>query len=104
MRLNSYNYASKKTSTTISISLSQLVGAAIMNNTFVLGIFSLMVYRQSLVWDFVAETIALVAVQFALAYFITKSKSNTLRDGFLILALYPACLFLVAFLELCGVP
>ena len=97
-------YASKKTSTTISISLSQLVGASVMNNTFVMGIFCIMVYRQSLVWDFVAETIALVAVQCAMFYMITRSKTNTLRDGFLILALYPACLLLVAFLELCGVP
>jgi Ca2+/Na+ antiporter len=33
----SYNYAQKKTSSTISISLATLEGAAVMNNTFVLG-------------------------------------------------------------------
>ena len=32
-----YNYAQKKTRTSISISLATLLGAAIMNNTFVLG-------------------------------------------------------------------
>lgn len=32
-----YNYAQKKTRATISISLATLLGAAIMNNTFVLG-------------------------------------------------------------------
>ncbi len=32
-----YNYAQKKTKATISISLATLLGAAIMNNTFVLG-------------------------------------------------------------------
>ncbi len=34
-----YNYAQKKTRTSISISLATLLGAAIMNNTFVLGKF-----------------------------------------------------------------
>lgn len=32
-----YNYAQKKTKASISISLATLLGAAIMNNTFVLG-------------------------------------------------------------------
>lgn len=32
-----YNYAKKKTPTSISISLATLEGAAVMNNTFVLG-------------------------------------------------------------------
>ena len=33
----SYNYSIKKTPASITISLSTLLGAAIMNNTFVLG-------------------------------------------------------------------
>ncbi len=32
-----YNYSQKKTVTSMSISLSTLQGAAVMNNTFVLG-------------------------------------------------------------------
>lgn len=34
-----YNYARKKTSSSISISMATLLGAAVMNNTFVLGEF-----------------------------------------------------------------
>jgi hypothetical protein len=34
-----YNYAQKKTRASISISLATLLGAAIMNNTFVLGMY-----------------------------------------------------------------
>ena len=54
-------------------------------------------------FDFLAEILAVVFVQLALAYFALK-KTNTLRDGFCILALYPASLFIVAFLEALGVP
>jgi Ca2+/Na+ antiporter len=39
-----YNYAQKKTATSISIALTTLEGAAVMNNTFVLGKSSLFIY------------------------------------------------------------
>ncbi len=38
-----YNYAKKKTASSISISLATLEGAAVMNNTFVLGEFGVVV-------------------------------------------------------------
>ena len=40
----SYSYACKKTATTMTVSLSALEGAAIMNNSFVLSIFTLLMY------------------------------------------------------------
>jgi hypothetical protein len=44
----SYNYASKKSSKTITIALSTLTGAGCMNNTFCLAIFMLIIYIQKL--------------------------------------------------------
>ena len=99
----SYAFAAKKTSGSIAVSISQLQGAAVLNNTFVLGIFCFVVWRQGLMFDFLAEILSVVFVQFALCFFALK-PTNTLRDGFLILALYPASLFIVAFLEALGVP
>ena len=58
-----YNYAVKKTSKTISISLTTLEGAACMNNTFGLGIFMILIYLQGLAWEYLAETLAILLAQ-----------------------------------------
>lgn len=44
--LAAYQFALKKTSKSVTVSLSQLEGAAIMNNTFCLGIFLFLIYLQ----------------------------------------------------------
>merc|ERR1719487_1370184 len=62
-----YSYALKKTSKTITISMSTLLGAAIMNNTYCLSIFFGLIYFQGLAWRFTAETIAIVGVQVFMA-------------------------------------
>mmetsp|Transcript_35920 Transcript_35920/g.61852 ORF Transcript_35920/g.61852 Transcript_35920/m.61852 type:complete len:575 (-) Transcript_35920:547-2271(-) len=96
-----YNYAQKKTRTSISISLATLLGAAIMNNTFVLGIFMLLVCTQNLSWEFFAETLAILIVQFIIGMFAFK-RVHTLIDGFMILSLYPLSLMLVYVLQAYG--
>lgn len=95
-----YNYALKKTSKTISISISALLGAACMNNTFCLGIFAaLIAFKPSgLVWEFSAETFSILFVEFAIGYIALK-KTQRLVDGLIVLLLYPASIFLVFFLE-----
>ena len=44
--LAAYNFALKKTKKSITVSLSQLEGAAIMNNTFCLFVFLFMIFLQ----------------------------------------------------------
>merc|ERR1719492_681042 len=61
--LSAYTYASKKSQKTITTALSSLVGAACMNNTFCLAIFLALVYFKDLAWQFTAETIAIVVIQ-----------------------------------------
>jgi Ca2+/Na+ antiporter len=97
-----YKYSLKKTTTSIAISLSTLQGAACMNNTFGLGIFMVLIYTQSLAWQYLAETLAIVFVQICLFLFVVTKTSHTLLDGFLILALYPLSLLFVALLESMG--
>ena len=58
-----FNYAKKKTSKSITISLSTLLGAACLNNTFSLGIFLFIIYWKSIVLDYFAEFTAIVFVQ-----------------------------------------
>lgn len=94
-----YNYAQKRTGKSITTSLSTLVGAAIMNNTFCLAIFLGLVYFKGLAWEFSAETICIVFVQLAMAASILTRRVHRLLDGFVVLSFYPISLFIVYFLE-----
>lgn len=95
-----YNYALKKTSKTISISISALLGAACMNNTFCLGIFAALIAFKptGLVWEFSAETFSILFVEFVIGY-IAMKKTQRLVDGLIVLMLYPTSILLVMFLE-----
>lgn len=93
-----YSYASKKTRKTVTISFSTLLGAAIMNNTFVLAIFMLLLTMKNLAWQFTAETIAILVVELAMGL-MSQKKVMTLRDGYIVLSLFPLSIFLVMFLE-----
>lgn len=97
----SYNYALKKTPKSIAISLSALLGAAIMNNTFCLAIFMLLIYTQDLAWNFFAETASILFVQVCMFFMSWKSK-HSVYDGIMILALYPISLLLVVLIESYG--
>jgi len=94
----SYNYAQKKTRKTITISLSTLIGAAVMNNTFCLGVFLALVHFKSLLWTFTAETTSILLVQIAMGV-ISQRRIHELWTAFLVLSLYPLSLFLVYVLE-----
>merc|ERR1711865_224700 len=77
----SMNYASKKTKSTSTTSLSTLLGAANMNNTFCLAIFyALIVCRTGLKWTFSAETIVIVGVQ-VIMFFFCVPKHHEAVDG-----------------------
>merc|ERR1712232_406726 len=61
-----FTLAKKRTVKNQTAALSTLEGAAIMNNTFVLGIFYVLVYVKNLAWEFAAETFAIVIIQVAI--------------------------------------
>jgi Ca2+/Na+ antiporter len=93
-----YQYATKKTRKTVTISFSTLLGAAILNNTFVLAIFMALIYLKGLAWNFTAETISILFVELVMLHFSQK-RVQTLRDGYIILALFPLSLVIVMVLE-----
>jgi len=99
--LASYNYALKKTSNSIMISLSALQGAACMNNTFCLGVFMALIFFKGLAWEFSAETLSILFVQIVMAVYSFKDK-HLFIDAILILTLYPISIVLVAGLEAIG--
>lgn len=97
--LSAYTFAVKKTPKSITTSLSTLIGAACMNNTFVLAIFLALIYKQGLAWQFTAETLAMVLIQWVIGLLAIKCKTQTFTTGVLILLCYPGCLALVWILE-----
>ncbi|KNC49757.1 Ca2:Cation Antiporter family [Thecamonas trahens ATCC 50062] len=96
-----FNYAAKKTKKTITISLSTLLGAACMNNSFCLAIFLAIVWARSLKWIYSAETISIVGVQLIMAFFAFK-KTHTLLSGIVVLTLYPLSIIAVWGIERAG--
>merc|ERR1712086_308849 len=97
--LSAYQYAKRKTKKAITTSLSTLVGAACMNNTFVLAIFFALIYVKGLAWEFTAETIAIMVVQWLIGALAIMKDTHTVVTGCVVLSCYPLCLALVAGLE-----
>ena len=96
-----YNYAQKKTTKTISISIATLLGAACMNNTFCLGIFmGLMAFKGDLAWEFSAETISILLVEFTMGY-IAMKRTLTLGSALFVFSLFPLSILAVYVLENC---
>lgn len=94
-----YNLAKKRTVKSMTTTLSLLVGAAIMNNTFCLGIFLGLIYFQQLAWEFTAETICIVLVEIVVGILVYTRDHQRLLDAFLVLGLYPCSIALVWLLE-----
>jgi Ca2+/Na+ antiporter len=94
-------YAAKKTRKTITVSLTALEGAASMNNTFCLSIFMGLIFVRGLAWQYSAETIAIVVVEFLMAVVAQKDVLTTFHAA-LILSIFPLSIALVATLEAFG--
>lgn len=93
-----YQYAKKKTRKSVTISFSTLLGAAILNNTFVLAIFMALIYIKGIAWSFTAETMCILFVEVVMLFYSQK-KVMTLRDGYVIFSLFPLSLLVVVVLE-----
>merc|ERR1712146_34611 len=89
--LSAYAYAAKKTKSSITTSLSTLVGAACMNNTFCLAIFFALIYFKKLAWQFTAETVAIMVIQWLIGLVAIVKSVQSFAIGFVVLACYPAC-------------
>jgi len=97
----SLNYAAKKTRKSITVSLAALEGAACMNNTFCLAIFMALIYFKQLAWKFSAETLAILVVEFCVA-FVAMQATQKVWHGVAALALFPASIVFIATLKAYG--
>jgi len=97
--LSAYTYAKKKSPKAMTTSLSTLIGAACMNNTFCLGIFYCLIYFRGLAWQFTAETTAIIMVQWIIGLLAIVMDTQKYIMGYVVFAMYPFCLFVVWYLE-----
>lgn len=97
--LASYTFALKKTSKSIIVAYEQLLGAAIMNNTYCLSIFLLLIYAENLYWNYTAEVLAIIFAELIVFGIVTSLQVHTLFTAIFILAIYPATLVIVYCLE-----
>jgi Ca2+/Na+ antiporter len=95
-------YAAKKTSATITVSFAELTGAGAMNNTFCLSTFMGLIYVRGLAWEYTAETIAIVLVEFIMAYMVQRKTMTTLH-GVFVLLIFPLSIAFIVILESFGI-
>eukprot|EP01060_Flectonema_neradi_P039985 TRINITY_DN898_c2_g1_i1.p1 TRINITY_DN898_c2_g1~~TRINITY_DN898_c2_g1_i1.p1 ORF type:complete len:601 (+),score=130.61 TRINITY_DN898_c2_g1_i1:88-1890(+) len=99
--LAAYNYALKKTRKTMTISISSLLGAACMNNTFCLAIFLFKIAASDQLWVYTAETLSIVMVEWMVYGFALLPNHKTYY-GVLVLMLFPVSIVAVAVMEAAG--
>ncbi|EGC34495.1 hypothetical protein DICPUDRAFT_153287 [Dictyostelium purpureum] len=97
--ISSLIFASKKKKQNSSLTFSALYGSCSMNSTMCLGIFFALVYFRNLVWEYSAETIAILFVTLSVG--TLGATQNTMKTYMapLVLSLYPLSLLLVYLLE-----
>jgi len=94
----SISYASKKKLECSDVSFGQLIGAAIMNNTFCLAIFLALICFRPLVWTFTAETLSILLIELIMCYYATKT-THTVTDAWCVISLFPISIVFVYILE-----
>mmetsp|Transcript_15373 Transcript_15373/g.23572 ORF Transcript_15373/g.23572 Transcript_15373/m.23572 type:complete len:530 (-) Transcript_15373:186-1775(-) len=94
-------YSRKKTRKTITVALTALEGAAAMNNTFCLSIFMGLIYFRGLIWQYSAETMAILGVQFVLGFWVQKRIMRA-TEAMVIVMVFPLSLVFVAGMESLG--
>ena len=76
---------------------TQFVGAATMNNTFVLSIFLLLVFARSLAWKYTAEVFVILLVQFGIFALVSTDRNGVtpLWKGAVAGLLFPLSIIIV---------
>lgn len=96
-----FAYSQKKTEKSMTISLSSLIGAACMNNTFCLSLFLFLVYAKDLKWEFTAETFCIVAVEIMM-FFVAIRRQHPTWTAIIVAAMFPVSLAIVIIMESAG--
>ena len=83
----------------MTIAYEQLLGAAVMNNTYCLFIFLVLIYAQSLYWNYTAEVISILFAEISIYVVATQMPVHTNKTALAVLSIYPATILMVWLLE-----
>jgi Ca2+/Na+ antiporter len=97
----SFGYSQKKAERAMTISLSSLIGAVCMNNTFCLALFLYLIFLKSLKWEYTAETTCIVVAEVAM-FFVAARRVQPVWTCWVVAALYPAAIGVVVAMEAAG--
>lgn len=97
--ISSFMFAMKKRRRNISLTFSQIYGAATMNGTLVAGVFYALVFFRKLNWTYSAETLSIVVVSFLVG--VPGALRSTFQLWWIVhvILLYPLSLVFVFILE-----
>jgi len=95
----SYTFAQKKTMKSMTVAYEQLLGAAVMNNTYCLFIFLILIATQGLYWNYTAEVIAILLAELCVFVVATQFKVHTMKTALCVLSIYPTTILVVWMLE-----
>eukprot|EP00472_Partenskyella_glossopodia_P003767 CAMPEP_0197522988 /NCGR_PEP_ID=MMETSP1318-20131121/8016_1 /TAXON_ID=552666 /ORGANISM="Partenskyella glossopodia, Strain RCC365" /LENGTH=370 /DNA_ID=CAMNT_0043075531 /DNA_START=259 /DNA_END=1371 /DNA_ORIENTATION=+ len=95
--LCAYKLASKLTNKTLTVALSTLYGAAVMNSTFCMAIFTGLVYFRGLEWNYSSEVIIIVIVMFVVGGLgvTVPHQTFTVTSAWIALVMFPLSLVFV---------
>merc|ERR1711939_379617 len=79
--------------------LRAVLGATVMNNTYCLFIFLILIATQGLCWNYTAEVIAILLAELCVFVVATQFKVHTMKTALAVLAIYPATILVVWMLE-----
>eukprot|EP01138_Halocafeteria_seosinensis_P005145 gb/GECG01005260.1/.p1 GENE.gb/GECG01005260.1/~~gb/GECG01005260.1/.p1 ORF type:complete len:572 (+),score=71.43 gb/GECG01005260.1/:1-1716(+) len=97
--ISSILFARKRTSASITMTFSALLGAATMNNTFGLSLFLALIYFRGLEWSFTAEVLAILVVEVVMGLLALRTRHPPTWHAIIALLLFPLSIGFVAALE-----
>lgn len=97
--ISSILFAKKRTSASITMTFSALLGAATLNNTFGLALFLALIYARNLEWSFTAETLAILLVEIVMGVLALRTRHAPTWHAVIALLLFPLSIGFVAALE-----
>ncbi|KAK9819305.1 hypothetical protein WJX74_003436 [Apatococcus lobatus] len=97
--VSSFQFAKRKRSKNLSLTLSQIYGAVTLNNTLCLGIFLLIVHFKHLKWTYTSEVAVTVGATLIMSLIGLRSTKFRSWMAIPVALIYPLSVFIVWFLD-----
>ena len=97
--VSSLKFAAKKKRRNFNLTFSQIYGAVALNNTMCLGLFYMVMYKNSMDWVYASETFSMFVVIIIVGTVSFFRKTFTAQLGLVIACLYPLSVISIYLLD-----